>query len=297
MKPPKRHFCPPEEWMPGRKLADTGEYRIRAKIAEGKGTILFRGEHRRSHYPVVVKMVRRSHLSHRPTIVQMATEERILKQIVHPYIIRLHAYHRRAPYPFLVVEYVNGQNLKQWVVSRNRDDFETPVKVMTRMAEALAAVHRHGFIHRDVKPDNMLVTEAADVRLIDFALCRPVRRTFRDLFRPRHQVQGTRSYMSPEQIRGERLDERSDIYSFGCALYEVISGRPPFTSVDNNLLLKKHLTERPRTLSNQILDMNLTLESLTMEMLEKRPDDRPQSMEYVAAVLKDLKSIKADAQA
>ena len=101
-------------------------------------------------------------------------------------------------------------------------------------------LHEQGWIHRDIKPDNFLVNEEGDVKLIDFALAARERKGLGKLF-GRTKVQGTRSYMAPEQIRGKGLDARTDIYSFGCMLYELVSGRLPFTGVSPEELLRKHL--------------------------------------------------------
>jgi len=192
---------------------------------------------------------------------------------------------------------INGPNVKGWNIRRDKADLVTPVKVMQRLAEGLLAVHRAGFIHLDIKPENMIATESGDVRLIDFALARRREWDLADLIPFRFRVQGTRSYMSPEQIRGRRLDHRSDIYSFGCALYEIVSGKPPFSGVEEARVLQQHLRARPRSLRHVLLDIDPELDGLIQAMLEKDPHDRPQSMEHVVAVLAGIESLRAPEEA
>lgn len=273
-------------------LPDTGEYRIIGRIAEGGATFLYRAEHRRSHYSAVIKTVKSSHRRNRAVRRHMANEARVLREISHPGVVRLLAYHGGGRYPYLVLEYVNGHNVKGWNVRRDREDFVTPVKVMQRLAHGLAAVHRAGFIHLDIKPENMIATESGDVRLIDFALARSLRPRLSDLLPIRWRVQGTRSYMSPEQIRGRRLGQASDIYSFGCALYEIVSGKPPFSGLEEHMVLQQHLGARPRSLRHVLIDIDLQLDELILQMLEKNPEDRPRSMEDVVSVLQHVQSLR-----
>src|SRR5262249_40190938 len=121
--------------------------------------------------------------------------------------------------------------------------------IFKQWATALAFMNAKGWVHRDVKPDNVLVNSAGELRLIDFALAkRIIKETFFSrLFGKKVKVQGTRSYMSPEQIRGQSLDGRADIYSFGASVYEMITGRPPFRGASSQDLLAKHIAEKPVT--------------------------------------------------
>ena len=118
-------------------------------------------------------------------------------------------------------------------------------KIAVQAAEGLAYFNCHGWVHRDIKPDNFLVADGGDVKLIDFALARRQGGLLSRLFSPRSQVQGTKTYMPPEQIRGKPLDERADIYSLGCTLYELVAGKPPFTGASVKVLLGRHLNDPP----------------------------------------------------
>jgi len=150
---------------------------------------------------------------------------------------------------------------------------------LEQAAEGLAYFHRQGWIHRDIKPDNFLMSETGDVKLIDFALARQQVRGLARYFARRGKIQGTRSYMSPEQIRGDVLDQRSDIYSFGCMAHELLAGKAPFTGATTNELLTKHLKSPPPGL--QALNRNVTegFANLVRKTLAKRPEDRVKSMD------------------
>src|SRR5207247_408302 len=120
---------------------------------------------------------------------------------------------------------------------------EKGLEIFKQAATALAYMNASGWVHRDVKPDNIMVNSAGEVRLIDFALAQRVSKG--SMFRRKVRTAGTRSYMSPEQIRGEALDGRADVYSFGASVYEVVTGRPPFRAASPVELLNKHIVEKP----------------------------------------------------
>jgi serine/threonine protein kinase len=145
-------------------------------------------------------------------------------------------------------------------------------------------------VHRDVKPDNILVNASGEVRLIDFALAQ---RSGGGRFLRKRKCQGTRSYMSPEQILCHPLDGRADIYSYAAAAYELVTGRPPFRAADSNDLLRKHLTEKP--ISPEVHNPQVTKEfaDFVLNMLAKKKQDRPNDFHVVLMKLKNIKLFKA----
>jgi serine/threonine-protein kinase len=218
----------------------------------------------------------------------MRQEFSAAKEMHHKNVIRVFEFSADRETPFLSMEYFPSVNLKQLIL-QGREALEPRMpKIVERAAMGLGHVHEKGWVHRDIKPDNFLISAEDDVKLIDFALAEKKKTGLARLFSSR-KVQGTRSYMSPEQIRGQALDERSDIYSFGCTIFEALAGRPPFTGASTDDLLNKHLRHQPPSL--EALNRNVTTEfsNLIKKTLAKDKKDRPQTM---LEFMRDMMSIR-----
>jgi len=163
-------------------------------------------------------------------------------------------------------------------------------KIFKQSALALGHMHEKGWVHCDVKPDNFLLNDDGEIKLIDFTIARKAAKgMIGRMFGKTKVIRGTRSYMSPEQIRGQPVDGRSDIYALGCVFHELLAGKPPYFGDSPNDLLQKHLTAGipSAVVSNE--DVTSEMNDLIRRMLSKKPEDRPQHM---VDVLKDLKSLK-----
>jgi serine/threonine-protein kinase len=166
--------------------------------------------------------------------------------------------------------------------------------ILKQAATALAFMNAKGWVHRDVKPDNFLVTSGGDVRLIDFALAQRIQKAgfFSRLFGRKGSRMGTRSYMSPEQIRGLPLDGRADIYSFGATCYELVTSRPPFRAASSQELLHKHIIEKPVTPRQYNPDVTEEFADLILRMLSKKKEDRPRDFHDVLMSLRGVRLFK-----
>jgi serine/threonine-protein kinase len=149
-----------------------------------------------------------------------------------------------------------------------------------------------GWIHRDVKPDNILVNALGEVRIIDFAIAYRPPTGLAKVFSRKQKAMGTRSYMSPEQIRGQVLDGRADVYSFGVTCFEVLTGRPPFRGRDAQDLLTKHILEKPVNPRTVNPDVTEDFAALILRMLEKKRDDRPRDFHEVLMALRNTRVFK-----
>lgn len=178
---------------------------------------------------------------------------------------------------YLVMEWFPAPNLKHLILHRFEEIQPLVPSLIEQMAEGVAYLNDNGWVHRDVKPDNFLVADDGQVKMIDFALAQKIKQGFARLLSPKSKIQGTRSYMSPEQIRGSALDSRSDLYSLGCTIFELLSGKPPFTGSNANDLLMKHLKSSPPTL--EVANNNVTPEfgELVRQTMAKKPENRPKS--------------------
>ena len=158
------------------------------------------------------------------------------------------------------------------------------------MVEGLSYLHTQGWLHCDVKPDNFLVDDDLEVKLIDFSITRRRAKGLGKIFgRIFNKVQGTRSYMSPEQIRGKLLDVQSDIYGLGCTIYELLTTKPPFTGSTPGELLQKHLRSRIPVVHTVNKNVTEEFSQLLKEMMAKKAADRPDSMESVRARIKQTR--------
>jgi eukaryotic-like serine/threonine-protein kinase len=180
---------------------------------------------------------------------------------------------------YLSMEWLPAPNLKQRMNAGAEKIYYLYTEIIEEAAQALGHFHQKGWVHRDIKPDNFLVAEEAKVKLIDFALARRRRAKILKFIAPRGKVQGTRSYMSPEQIRGQLPDIRSDIYSFGCMLFEMMADKPPFTGTSSNDLLNKHLFAAPPSMEAANPNAAPEFAALVRKMMAKEPSKRPQTME------------------
>jgi serine/threonine protein kinase len=196
----------------------------------------------------------------------------------HPNVIEVYEFNVDRSMAFLVMEFHAGKNVKM-LIRLGLDTFaHLAHEIILTGALGLQYLHEQGWVHRDVKPDNFLVNEDGECKLIDFALAQRIRTGLSRLFPGRSRVQGTRSYMAPEQIRGKPLDARADIYSYGCMLYELLSAKLPFTGISPEELLRKHLTAPIPPLAGANKNITPDFSDLVAKMMSKEADKRPQSM-------------------
>lgn len=199
----------------------------------------------------------------------------ITAKLEHPNIIRVFKFISDRQNPCLLMEYFPASNLKLRILRGQMADLRPKLKrVLAQCCRALGHTHAKGWVHRDVKPDNVLVNSSGEVRLIDFALAVRSATGLARLLARRAKPAGTRSYMSPEQIRGLPLDGRADIYSFGVMLYEILTGRVPYAANSGQDLLRKHLSADVPAMPKE-LGIAPDCEALVRRMMAKKPEDRP----------------------
>jgi eukaryotic-like serine/threonine-protein kinase len=191
---------------------------------------------------------------------------------------------------YLLLELFKVPNLKQQIISGGYKKLQHRAKeILTEAASGLAFMHEKGWVHRDIKPDNFLLGDDNTVKLIDFNLARKKPGGLSKLLGMKSAIQGTPSYMSPEQIRGQQVDARADVYSFGCMLYEFFAGKLPFTASSPNDLLQRHISSKAPDLT--VVDKNITPEfsKYVQQLMAKDPAARPANMKDVMMELKTQK--------
>jgi serine/threonine protein kinase len=223
------------------------------------------------------------------------------RELTHPNVIKIvNVSSKKEKIPYFVMEFFPAGSIGARL-QRKEFDFlkEHAHSIFKQAATALAYMNTSGWVHRDIKPLNMLVNSAGELRIIDFALARKIDSTsfFANLKRTilgKGPIQGTRSYMSPEQIRNEPLDGRADIYSYGASLYEIVTGAPPFRAASNQLLLQKHILDKPEAPKARNPDLTDECSRLIEKMLAKKREDRPQNFHEVLKALNALRVYKSD---
>jgi serine/threonine-protein kinase len=278
-----------------------GGYRLQNLMMTGQSSQVWEVVELASHRHFAMKLLlpeKAREPEHRKLLLH---EAMVGKQMAHPNVIKIITVGKDSKNPYFVMEYFPAGSLKLRIV-RKQFDFinERLPGILQKVATGLAYMNASGWVHRDVKPDNILVNNATEVRLIDFALAQRVKKEtfFGRLFRRRRGwAQGTRSYMSPEQIRGRPLDGRADVYSFGISCYELVTGRPPFRAASNEELLKKQLIEKPS--SPQLYNKDVTDEfaELVLRMLAKKKEERPRDFHQVLMDLRKTRIFKSQANA
>lgn len=270
-----------------------GPYRLARLIRMGNSCQVWEAIESNTAERFALKVLRPDFRSNKDEINFLKNEYSVGKTLIHPSIIRMYDLVLENESPFLVLELFSELNMKQ-ALRRGPESLAYMLERIIREAcESLWYMHENGYVHCDIKPDNFLVSREGHVKLIDFTISRKVKTGIAKLLSGKTKnVSGTKSYMSPEQIRGETLDQRSDIYSFGCVMYELVTGKPPFTGISPNDLLNKHISAPiPSPL---VVNDNVTPEyaGVIKEMMAKKPDQRFDTMWEVLKTMRATKIFK-----
>jgi serine/threonine protein kinase len=225
-----------------------------------------------------LKVLRPEQRGNKDEIAFLKHEFEVAKELNHKNIIKLIEYRTDAETPFIVLELFSEMNLKM-AMRRGPEPiaYKLP-SIVEQASEGLYYLHSKGYVHCDIKPDNVLLSREWEVKLIDFTIAKKIKTGFGKLFAGKTKVEGTRSYMSPEQIRGGTLEPRSDIYSMGCMIYELITGKAPYTGNTPNELLSKHLSASIPSLLVGNDNVSPEFNNIVRKMLAKKPEERPQDM-------------------
>jgi len=248
-----------------------GSYKITDKIGEGGMGAVFRGIDIMLEREVAIKMLR-PELSSQPNIVERFRSEAItLAKLNHPNIATLYSFVRQGEDFFMVMEFVRGDSLDRMIRKNGAMTCERAVRLMCQALEGIDHAHKMGIIHRDIKPANMMLTENGTLKVMDFGIAR-VLGTAR--MTKQGNIVGTIEYMSPEQVRGLETDARSDIYSLGILLYEMLTGRVPFASDSEYDLMKMQIEDAPPPPRVFVQHIPPALEQAIMRSLAKRQEAR-----------------------
>jgi eukaryotic-like serine/threonine-protein kinase len=224
-------------------------------------------------------------------------ELKVARSMSHPGVIRIDRFELIDRSPLLVMELFPHPNLKQQIAGGIDPIAARLPRILNETALAVAHVHARGWVHRDLKPDNVLAAEDGRVKLIDLAIATRASGVVGRLLGGRGPVQGSPSYMAPEQIRGRPVGPQADVYSFGCMAYELLCGRPPFQATDTNDLLNRHLSTPPPPVEKFNNNVTTSMSKLLKQMLAKKASERPASMKQVLDALRSVRLFERAATA
>ena len=265
-----------------------GRYRLISFIGEGAMGEVFVAENVSIGVRVAIKFLKPELLARPQFRQRFEYEARAISAIQHPNVARFFDLAIGDP-TFLVMEFVEGPNLAEVIKREGRLQPARAAFIATRLAWALDAVHQAGIIHRDLKPSNIVLTYDPEhfeaPKLIDFGLAKLAMAAQVTPITRAGQVVGTPHYMAPEQIAGESIDARTDVYSLGCVLYEMVTGRPPYEGGADVQLMYKQMHEPVPPIAKIAPDVPAALERVIMRALAKRPEERFASARALAHAL------------
>jgi eukaryotic-like serine/threonine-protein kinase len=261
-------------------------YQVLALIAAGGMSVVYQGWHKFLNRLVAIKLLQMQYLSDPRHLRRFQLEAQALGNLKHPNIIAVSDFGMMDTQPYLVMDFANGASLLEVVTNDGGISIDRAIKIFIQVCDGAQHAHSQGILHRDLKPSNIMLEKNPDgevmAKIVDFGVAKLLPESGQDIEKLTQTGEcfGTAHYMSPEQCMGKNLDVRADIYSMGCIMYEVLSGKAPF--VGDNVLdtfqKQIHQPAEPFTSMGQDLKLPPQLETLVLKALSKDPTERQQSM-------------------
>jgi serine/threonine-protein kinase len=277
----------PDELMARLQVALGPQYRLEREVGRGGMGVVFLARDTTLDRPVAVKVVHPDLAVHSAITERFLAEARMIARLRHPNIVTVHSAGEATGLFFYVMDYVPGESLRQRLIREGRLPIADVQRIVAELADGLHAAGQAGLVHRDVKPENILLNEVTgQPMLADFGVARVIAGEASGTRTAQGVAVGTPTYMSPEQAAGEVVDRRSDLYSLGVVAYEMLAGRPPFRAESAAAVASKHLSERATPVEAARGDTPGSLAGAVARALEKDPSLRWQTgAEFQQAVL------------
>src|SRR5215217_3222632 len=280
-----------------------GRYEIRSLIGAGGMGEVYLAQDTSLNRPVALKVLPAEVASNQDRMRRFKQEATSAASLNHPNIAHIYEIGQSADLNFIAMEYVDGTTLRDKIQS-DHEDLSKLLRTLQHVAEGLAKAHDAGIVHRDLKPDNIMITSDGHAKILDFRLAKLIEPQTATsgilsgeeptILQPQSTpglILGTMGYMSPEQAQGKtkEIDHRSDIFSFGCILFEAITGQRPFTGKDHIEILNKLIREPAPLLSSFNPNVPADLQRIVRRCLTKDPEERYQNIKDVAIELKEVR--------
>lgn len=270
---------------PGYMLAD--RYEILDEIGRGGMGVVYRARDRELDEDVAVKVVRAELIKTHPGLIdRLKMETRLARRITHPNVVRSHDLGEWNGMHYLTMEFVQGITVEALIESHGRLSVASALAIGTQLAEALAVAHDQHIIHRDIKPANLLVDDDGVLKVTDFGLARPIENY--SGYTNHGMVVGTPQYMAPEQIFGNVVDERSDLFAVGVVLYECLTGLPPFDANTPTEIVARMVDGPAVPVDTLVPDVTPAVAALVAQLLQYEPKDRMQTARELVERLREV---------
>jgi serine/threonine-protein kinase len=269
----------------GRVIAD--RYLVLARLGEGGMGRVYLAEHVKMTRQCAIKVMNPSLMHDSESLARFAREASSAARILHPNVAAVFDYGEADKIVYLVMEYVDGDSLSAILAQNGALDPRRAIDIARQIADGLFAAHELGIVHRDLKPDNVIISRTRagkeTPKIVDFGIAKALSDAAEDALTRSGLVIGTPEYMSPEQLLGDPVDARADIYSLGCILYQMLTGTQPFAADSREQMIRRRLHEAPPHVRDVLPDLPRRLDTLIVHMLARSPGDRLAS----AAVARD----------
>ncbi|HTI64723.1 MAG TPA: serine/threonine-protein kinase, partial [Gemmatimonadaceae bacterium] len=260
----------------GRVIAD--RYLVLALLGEGGMGRVYLGEHVKMNRQCAIKVMSPTLVNDAESLQRFAREASNAARILHPNVAAVFDYGESEKVIYLVMEYVDGESLSTILAREGTLEPRRAIEIARQIADGLHAAHELGIVHRDLKPDNVIVAHSRSGReipkVVDFGIAKALTEAPQDALTRSGLVIGTPEYMSPEQLLGDPVDARADIYSLGCILYQMLTGAPAFAADTREQMIRRRLHEAPPHLREVLPDLPSRLDTLIVHMLARSPADR-----------------------
>jgi len=260
-----------------------GQYELVDVLGQGGMSVVFKGKHKLTNQEVALKILPPELAAHSQVKSRFLDEAKALAALDHQNIVHLYNFGQENGFFVLAMQYVPGHTWERMILENKRLDWPTSCRICVDVLRALEYAHGRGVIHRDMKPSNVLVREQdGSATVMDFGIAKMTTST---RLTATGQTMGTVRYMSPEQVRGQEVDLKTDIYSLGATLYESLTGDTPFDGTTHFEIMTKHLSEPPKRPSSLGIEVPTLVEDALMRSLAKRADDRFESAREMRKIL------------
>jgi eukaryotic-like serine/threonine-protein kinase len=258
-----------------------GRYKIIRKLGAGGMADVYLAEDQELGRRVAIKILNDRHAADDQFVERFRREAKNAAGLSHPNIVSIYDRGEAEGTYYIAMEYLDGRSLKELIVSRGSAPIRTAIEYARQILGAVGFAHRHGIVHRDIKPHNVLVGPEGRLKVTDFGIARSGASQMTEV----GSIIGTAQYLSPEQARGSQVDQTSDVYSVGVVLYELLTGQVPFTGDTPLEIAMKHLSQIPKPPSELRPEVPHDLDMVVLRALAKEPSERYQSAEEMDADL------------